>query len=220
MEGFLMFKKIAQNGFSLVEILVSLLVVSLTAVNITGLQQLIIEQNRDNVAHTEVIALANQKMNELLSYDNVASLDALVGISLPMETPGLTTFNLEWGVSSDLAEGDSIRTVTLQIKWEDSKGDELTYRYSEKINLAQSKAIIVESVLKANDFIYYEPKMGYKIGAFVVYNSELFKAINSVSASGTNNPESTPDNTPEDWESYGSINNTDLADNTDLAALF
>ena len=100
-----MLKTIDNRGFSLVEILVSLLVVSLTAVNITGLQKLIVEQNRDNVAHTEVISLANQKMNELLTYNNIASIDGLVDVSLPTETPGMTSFDLTWGVTSlDLAD--------------------------------------------------------------------------------------------------------------------
>ncbi|MFT4837032.1 MAG: type II secretory pathway pseudopilin PulG [Psychromonas sp.] len=211
MEGFLMFKNTAQNGFLLVEILVSLLIISLTAVNITGLQKLIVEQNRNNVAHTEVIALANQKVNQLLSYDNVARLDALVGINLPTETPGLTTFNLEWAVSSDLAESASMRTVTLQIKWEDSKGDELVYTYSEKINVTPSRAII-ESVLETNDVIYFNPKKRYKNKDFVIYNSELFEAKRNVSA--------TPETTSGDWESYGLINNKDLENDQNLAALF
>ncbi|PKH02471.1 hypothetical protein CXF72_11450 [Psychromonas sp. MB-3u-54] len=202
-----MFKKTAQNGFLLVEILVSLLIISLTAVNITGLQKLIVEQNRDNVAHTEVIALANQKMNELLSYDNVARLDALVGVNLPTEEPGLTTFNLEWAVSSDLADGASIRTVTLQIKWDDSKGDEQTYLYSEKINLAQSRAIILESELQTNDVFYFNPKLEYKQNAFVIYNSELFESQKHFSAGSATPPETGSG----DWESHGLITNSDLA---------
>ncbi|HEY7866608.1 MAG TPA: type II secretion system protein [Psychromonas sp.] len=230
-----MLKTIDNRGFSLVEILVSLLVVSLTAVNITGLQKLIVEQNRDNVAHTEVISLANQKMNELLTYNNIASIDGLVDVSLPTETPGMTSFDLTWGVTSlDLADagGADIRNIKLQIDWDDSKGDKRSYNYTELVNLAlllspssddptSREAAIVESFLETNDVIYFESKMGYKIGAFVIYNSELFQATKVFSA-GNGHPRDVdnPETISEGWKSYGSISNPELAKNPDLATLF
>lgn len=214
--------KIAHNGFLLVEILVSLFVVSLTAVNITGLQKLIVEQNRDNVAHTEVISLANQKMNELLSYENITQIDGL-NTHFTTATPGLTEFNLAWTVSPVPAESADMRTVTLKINWENSKGDELTYTYSEQVNLAlllspyngdpaSIAAVIVESVLKSKEVIYFDPNIDYKTGAFAIYNSELFQALGNVS--------STPGTTSGAWRSYGLIDNPELANNPDLAILF
>lgn len=230
-----MLKTAAHNGFSLIEILVSLLVVSLTAVNITGLQKLIVEQNRDNVAHTEVISLANQKMNELLTYDNIASIDGLVDVSLPTETPGMTSFDLAWGVTSlDPADaaGADIRNIKLQIDWDDSKGDKRTYTYSEQVNLAlllspynddpaSRGAAIVESAIETNDVIYFEAKMGYKKGAFVIYNSELFQATKVFSA-GNGHPRDVdnPETISDGWKSYGSISNPKLANNPDLVTLF
>lgn len=230
-----MLKTAAHNGFSLIEILVSLLVVSLTAVNITGLQKLIVEQNRDNVAHTEVISLANQKMNELLTYDNITKIDGLAAVSLPTETPGMTSFDLAWGVTSlDPADaaGADIRNITLQIDWDDSKGDKRTYTYSEQVNLAlllspynddpaSRGEDIVESVLETNNVIYFEAKMGYKKDAFVIYNSELFQATTNFSAGG-GQPRNVANPTvvSDGWKSYGSINNPDLANNSDLATLF
>ncbi|MFT6927095.1 MAG: hypothetical protein ACJAZP_002724 [Psychromonas sp.] len=223
------------HGFSLAEILVSLFVVSLTAVNITGLQKLIVEQNRDNVAHTEVIALANQKINELLTYNNITAIDGLADISLATETPGMTSFNLAWGVTAvDLgaAAGENIRNVKLQIDWDDSKGDKRSYDYTEQINLAlllspsgndptSMEAAIVESFLETNDVIYFEPKMGYKKGAFVIYNSELFQATEIFSA-GNGHPRDVdnPETVSDGWTSYGLIDNPELAKNPDLATLF
>jgi len=224
-----MLKKAAHKGFSLIEILVSLLVVSLTAVNITGLQKLIVEQNRDNVAHTEVITLANQKMNELLTYDNIAQIDGLSGVSLPAETPGMTSFSLAWDVTSlDLADaaGADIRNVKLQIDWDDSKGDGRTYTYSEQVNLAlllspYNAPSRVNSSLKSNDVIYFEPKMGYKTDAFVIYNSELFQTT-AVFSAGNGHPRDVdnPETISAGWKSYGLIDNPELANNPDLAALF
>jgi len=217
------------QGFSLVEILVSLLVVSLTAVNITGLQKLIVEQNRDNVAHTEVITLANRKMNELLTYDNITEIDGLADLSLAPQTPGMTSFDLAWEVTSlDLADaaGEDIRNIKLQIDWDDSKGDKRSYIHSEQVNLAlllspYDEQPTVESSLKSNDLIYFEPKIGYKKGAFVIYNSELFQATTGFSV-GNGHPRdvNNPETISNGWKSYGSINNAELAKNPDLAELF
>jgi len=224
-----MLKKTAHKGFSLIEILVSLFVVSLTAVNITGLQKLIVEQNRDNMAHTEVITLANQKMNELLTYDNITQIDGLAGVSLAPETPGMTSFDLTWGVTSlDLADaaGADLRNIKLQIDWEDSKGDKRSYIYSEQVNLAlllnpYNDEPTVESLLKSNDIIYFEPKMGYKADAFVIYNSELFQTTTVFSAgNGYPRDVDNPETISYGWKSYGLIDDPELAKNPDLEALF
>ena len=221
-----MAKRIDNSGFSLVEILVSLLVVSLTAVNITGLQKMIVEQNRDNVAHTQVIELANKKINELLTYQNVADIDGQDNVTLPPENPGMTRFDLAWGVTSlDASEeaGADIRNVTLQIGWDNAKGKKRSYVYSEQVNLAlllspssdnrtSREAAIIESFIETNDVIYFEPKMGYKKGAFVIYNSELFEATEVFSA-GNGHPRDVDNPTiaSDGWKSYGPIDNPELA---------
>lgn len=219
----------AVHGFSLVEILVSLLVVSLTAVNITGLQKLIVEQNRDNITHTEAIALANQKMNELLTYDNISNIDGLADLPLATETPGMTSFDLSWGVTSvDIADaaGADIRNIKLQIDWHDSKGEKRSYIYSEQVNLAlllspYKASPIVESLLKSNEIIYFEPQIKYKRGAFVIYNSELFQATKVFSAGGGYPRDiDNPALISSGWKSYGAIDNPELVKNSDLAMLF
>ncbi|WP_372881599.1 hypothetical protein [Psychromonas sp.] len=230
-----MVKTTANNGFSLVEILVSLFVVCLTAVSIVGLQTMIIEQNRDNLAHTEVIELADKKMSELLTYQNVASIDGLSNVSLPAEKSAQTSFDLTWGVTAlDAAEGAGadIRNVQLQIAWDGAKGDKRSYLYSQQINLAlllnpanndatAKQAAIIESFLGSSDVIYFEPKMGYKKGAFVIYNSELFETT-SVFSPGNSYPRdvANPAVVSAGWKSYGSIDNPALANRADLATLF
>ena len=220
-----MAKIIDNSGFSLVEILVSLLVVSLTAVNITGLQKMIVEQNRDNVAHTQVIELANKKINKLLTYQNVAEFDGQSNVSLPSKKIGMTHFNLAWEVSSlDASEkaGADIRNVTLHIGWDNAKGKARSYVYSKQVNLAlllspssdnstSREAAIIESFLDTNNVIYFEPKMGYKKGAFVIYNSELFKAT-EVFFVGNGHPRKVdnPTTASEGWTNYGPIDNPEL----------
>ncbi|MEH6452692.1 MAG: prepilin-type N-terminal cleavage/methylation domain-containing protein [Psychromonas sp.] len=225
-------------GFSLVEILISLLIVCLAAANISGLQKMIIEQNRDNVAHTEVIELANKKMNEVLSSENIASISALSGAEMISEQPGNTVFDMQWsisGLNNSYDAGENIRNVALDIAWDDSTGDRKNFVYTQQVNLARlltpeiyegisEDARILESFIESNEIIYFEDKMGYKKDAFVIYNSELFKAT-KVHAVGNGNPRDVTDPTllSEGWQSYGHIDKIDrdfLQDNPDLTTLF
>ncbi|MFT6984290.1 MAG: prepilin-type N-terminal cleavage/methylation domain-containing protein [Psychromonas sp.] len=221
------------SGFSLVEILVSLVVVSLAAANVFGLQKMVGEQNRNNVTHTAVIALATDKMEEVLKSASIDAVDLLNG-KTDSVTLGLseTKFNYKWliaGLGSEV--GDSIREVTLQISWEDAKGDAQTFTYSEQVNLnlelkggaawePTPPLDIIISLLETNDVIYFEPKMGYKKGSFVIYNSELYEAT-SVHSVGNGHPRDVADpNEDTGWKNYGPINNSELANNPDLATLF
>jgi len=221
------------SGFSLVEILVALVVVSLAAANVFGLQQMVTEQNRNNFAHTAVIELATNKMEEILKAENVDAVDLLNG-KTGIATLGLsaTEFNYQWLIAELGGEvGDSLRKVTLQIQWDDAKGDLQTFTYSEQVNLnlelkggaawePPPSLDIIISLLETNDVIYFEPKMGYKKGSFVIYNSELYEAT-SVHSVGNGHPRDVADpNVDTGWKNYGPINNPELANNPDLATLF
>ena len=224
------------KGFSLVEVLVSLVVVCIAAASITGLQQMVGKQNRDNFVHSAVLKLATEKMEEVLQYDLVADIEKLSERppqKITEEQTG-TELILRWDVVTPdpvYDAGTDLRDVKLQIDWLDSKGDPLTFTYSELINLtrlldqngdpAAAEAAIIESFLKTNDVIYFEPKMGYKKGSFVIYNSELFEAT-AVHDVGNGHPRDVdnPSAVADGWKSYGSIDNPALVDNKELATLF
>jgi len=229
------------KGFSLVEILVSLFVVSMAAVNITGLQQMVGGQNRDNFTHSAVLKLATEKMEEVLQFKQVTELEALPSLC-SKEDPCVVTdeqtntpLGLVWEVATLAAAynaGADLREVKLQIDWQDSKGDQQVFTYSEQINLAQLlrpngggpasvEAAIIESFLKTNEVIYFEPKMGYKQGSFVIYNSDLYQAT-AIHSVGNGHPRNiaNPAVDSEGWTYIGSIDNKELAKNSDLKTLF
>ncbi len=226
----------AGQGFSLVEVLVSLVVVCIAAANITGLQQIIAQQNRNNFVHSAVLKLATEKMEEVLQYQLVSDIEKLSqqpAYTL-IEQQTQTELLLQWRIAAPhavYAAGVNVRDVQLQISWQGGQGETQSFTYSEQVNLSQllnpqdaqaaAQAAIVESFFKSNELLYFEPKIGYKKGAFVIYNSELFKAT-AVHAAGNGQPRNVaaPTVVADGWKSYGLIDDPALADNPELADLF
>ena len=216
-----------KSGFSLVEILVSLLVVSLAAVNISGLQKMVGEQSRDNFTHSAVLALATEKMEEVLESEAVTDIDALHNSEESL-TLGFTTFDLHWAVtalSSTLNAGADIRDVALQVSWNDAQGDLKSVTYSEQVNLAlpfntagAGPAPSTVSVIGKYDVLYFEPKMGYKRDAYVIYNDQLFQAtaVHQLGNGDTIRDVIPPINTDgtvnSGWANLGPVDNPALLD--------
>ena len=254
-------KKYNAQGFSLVEILVALFIVSMASASVYGLQKMVIEQNRDNVAYKASIELATEKMANVLRLDliddtevdtdgNIVSngiIDAVCDFNGKTENviKGMTTFGLSWTVVRlDLAPGsnctqevfesdagDTLFEVEIAITWKGATNQVNTYNYIEQINpfLILSGASgsdpngianIIVSLLNSNNVIYFEPKMGYKKDAFVIYNSELFQASKPYKV-GNGHPRDVgvPDIDDGTWVSFGLINDPALLENVEVATL-
>ena len=224
-----------KEGFSLLEILVSLFIVSFTAVNIVGLQQMISGQNRDRFTYSAVLGLAAEKMETVLQYPLVADVEALDGLKETITTTQPETqLTLRWDVTKPSATynaGGNLRDVGLQIDWCDSKRQWQTFVYNQQINLnrllnsnsntKEEVAVIVESCFDQNDVIYFEAKTDYKKGTFVIYNSELFEALTAQSSeNGPPRDRAFPTIVSDAWKSYGLIDSSVLADNAALETLF
>lgn len=239
-----------KNGFSLVEILVSLFVVSLTAVSISGLQKMVGDQNRNNFAHTAVVELTTEKFEEVMKLKTITKIDAL-DASTAIQTIGLTSFDLLWSVAPVIGGGDDIRTVGLNITWNDAIGDEQTLIYSEQISLAMLLDAYgddtgdgfentIDNLLNTNKVGYFEANMGYKNDAYIIYNSQLFHstAVHSVGNGGGDARAIDPPITYDDYTVGQSVDenqtvngdriatvsagweNLGRIDNADLASLF
>ena len=175
-------------GFSLVEILVSLFVVSLAAVNITGLQKLVGEQNRDNFSHIFVIELVSDKFEEVMQYNELQDVINLNGSSSSFRSKG-TNFDFKWVVK--MVEGaptsSSVREVSMIVTWSNATGDLQVFTHQQQISFAMlSKEgadsgfpYTVANLLGTNKVKYFEPKIGYKKDAYVIYDSQLFQAIDT-----------------------------------------
>lgn len=217
-------------GFSLVEILVSLFVVSIAAVNISGLQKMVGEQNRDNFTHTAVIELATEKFEEVMDFESIAEVDLLHDADIITVDVDHSHFSLDWTVTAVTGAGDDIREVALGISWKDATDSTQTFIYSEQISLSMLLQggggrsggewdYTIPNLLGTNKVNYFEPKMGYKNGSYVIYNSQLFKATSVHSVGSGQQRDVEPPVTYNEgaevvsngWENLGSIDNSELA---------
>jgi prepilin-type N-terminal cleavage/methylation domain-containing protein len=225
----LFLSKSKAQGFSLIEILISLFIVSLAAVNMAGLQQVIATQQQDNIIHSDVISVATAKMEKVL---NLATLDDLMAIDGITET-GIKINNSELIVDWQVSDvSDNFKTVSMQISWQNAQGKNEHFTYSKQVNLAlvfsslpetvnsDQLAAIIPSVLTNNQVLYFEPQMGYETGSFVIYDSYLYQTTKPYIA-GNDYPHSLDSlDENEGWLSYGAIDNPDLVHNSDIATYF
>lgn len=229
-----------KEGFSLIEVLVSLVVISLTALNLAVIQKKVSDQQRDNITHSYVISLATEKMEEVLSMTSVADLIAKDSTAETGFVVGHTSFNILWRVdtySSPINVGIDLKEVAMDISWIDATGNTQYFTYSRYVNLAlilsgasgdknsNQSAAIIASELATTEVLYFEPHTGYKEGAFVIHNSYLYEATSDHSG-GNGYPRIITDSssgnqtTSDGWLSYGRIDNPDLVNNSDLSTLF
>ncbi|MCK5818377.1 MAG: prepilin-type N-terminal cleavage/methylation domain-containing protein [Psychromonas sp.] len=159
-------------------------------------------------------------------------------------TKGMTTFGLVWTVSRlDVAvgsncntfvferhAGDTLFEVQIAITWKSATGQVRSYNYIEQINpflilsgLSESDpngvADIVVSLLNSNNVIYFEPKMGYKKGAFVIYNSQLYQATKPYKLGNGHPRDVDTPNADGTWQSFGLVNDPALLENIQLVTL-
>lgn len=218
-------------GFSLVEILISLLVVSLAAVNISGLQKMVADQNRDNFSHTSVIEIVTERLEEVMQVDDMQDIVDLDGDVLTYTSRG-TEFTLTWDIQlvSGASSTSPVRDVEVAVGWLDAKGDAQTFTYSRVISLpmllegaggqgGEEFSSLIPNLLNTNTVDYFQSKKGYKKGAYVIYNSQLFEATSVHSVGNGQQRDVTP---PIDTDGVVASGWLDLGriDNADLAQLF
>ena len=231
------------KGFSLVEILVSLIIVSLAAVNITGLQKKIAEQQRNNIAHAAVLSIATKKMETALSFETVDQLILMNNVSEILTDDVIGEITIDWQVIN-MDEMNSLmgdfKKIILTISWVNESTQTQSFNYSSEINLGSLLSIastldsaskieqvssIIPSTLNTNEVIYFEPNMNYKAGAFVIFDSYLYQTTRSYVA-GDEPPHSglDPDSglieIGEGWQSFGLVNNPELANMVGLSTEF
>ncbi|WP_181817770.1 type IV pilus modification PilV family protein [Psychromonas sp. B3M02] len=178
------------QGFTFVEILVSLIVISLTALNMSGLQIKIAQQQNKNIAHAQAISLASTKLEGLLKINDV---DDLLALHQQVETDitlASSVFSIEWEIKSvadDFNANNQFKEINLHVSWSNSLGEVEGVVYSQQINMASILSEQFEQQVKKgfsnivapsttlNEILYFDPNKTYQVGDFVIYNSHLYQ---------------------------------------------
>jgi len=227
------------SAFSLVEILIALIVVSLTAVNMHGLQNKVAQQQRQNIAHALALSIATEKMEKLLSLNNTSELNNISEFNSPENTQA--EYSINWNIKTigeEYAAGDNFKEVALTMNWLNAQGGHQIFKHSQQVSFnpvisnqtesdhyGQLPNLIVSS-LTNHEMIYFEENKNYKKGDFVISDSYLYQATGNYSAlKGSKpsimvDPETGNQISAEGWLSYGQVNNQNLSNNSDLAVLF
>ena len=219
----------AVHGFTFVEILVSLMVVSLTALNMSGLQIKIAQQQRNNIAHALAISLATSKLEALLQVDNPQHLLDLHNqeeTDIPLAN---ALFSIKWEVASvanDFNANNQFKEINLHVSWSNHLGSVQRVVYSQQINLVtliseqfeqQVEALLPPMIvpnIAINEMLYFDPNKAYQAGDFIIYNSHLYQA-NGLYSKDSVPPSSIDSSNHEQigWSSYGRIDQLSLFDN-------
>lgn len=219
-------------GFSLVEILVSLFVVSLAAANISGLQKVVGDQNRDNFSHSAVVGMVTERFEKVMQESDIQEVIDLHGTTSTYVNRG-TEFTLAWNIETVVGAvvNSPIRDVQLSVSWPDATGETQNFVYSEQISLSMllkgagagdgsDFPYVIPNLLDTTKVNYFESKMGYKQDAYVIYDSQLFHTTKVHNVGNGQQRDIAPPVTYTDgvavvsdgWESMGRIDNADLAD--------
>ncbi len=217
--------KYLQLGFSLLEILVSLMIVSLVAVNISGLQKLVADQSRDNFSHASVIALVTEQFETIMQLNSFQDLINLSGTSVEYPIRG-TLFTLTWQVKkiSGASDNSLVRHVEACITWSDAIGETQIFTYAEQISQAMLLAgdsksndtdfpYMIPNLLNTTKVGYFESNMSYQQDAYVIFDSQLFQASDSHPLNGeySSAPSNTSGEISAGWVKLGTIDDHALA---------
>ena len=233
-------KKAKNNGFSLIEILIALIVVSLTAVNITGLQKKVTDQQRDNIARTGMMSLVAGKMEQVLSLADINQLSDLHNVSETDIDVANTNFSVSWAIADVAAgfdHGGDFKQVMMEVSWLNAQGEVEDFTHAQQVNLtlltsetnnassSNPYAKKIASSIGLNEFIYFQPKLEYQQGAFVIHDSYLYQASADYAMDLEHphlitDPDTGITSASEGWIGFGVIDDPTLSSNDDLAELF
>ena len=215
-------------GFSLVEVLVALFVVSLSAVNISGLQKLVSDQSRNNFSQTTVLNLAKKRIEEIMLLSDIQKLEDLDGTaSIHIEKGVQFTFIYKINLTSGAVSSSPIRDVALQVLWTNSTGGTQLYTYSQQVLLdlllqgaGADHTIfpyVIPNLLNTTQVKHFEATGTYKKDAYVIYNSQLLQATSDhsldIDQQGEVEPPINKDGSiVNGWQRLGQIDEPNLAD--------
>lgn len=121
------------DGFSLIEVLVSLVILSVGLIGMAKFQAAVLKGGSDSQARSEAVTIAQSKLEELKSfstlaaYNNIESSAALIteaannGNTLEFSVAGTSAnYNVDWSITENTAP--DYLEISVTVAWNDSVG--------------------------------------------------------------------------------------------------
>lgn len=135
-----------KNGFGIIEILITLGVLSVGILGIIILQSLIVTQSQDNKRTNEAFSIAQSRIEEMRNYTSRASNTTEFDALYP-NTSGFQNNTAILGVSAAFTRTESITTVTdvknlaVNVAWNSPDGISRSVRLSTKLSFISPRSV-------------------------------------------------------------------------------
>jgi len=134
------------SGFGLIEILVTLGVLSVGILGVTTLHGVIARQSNDNKARSEALNIAQSRIEDMRNYTNAAG--SVTGFNdLYDDTVGFENATAIEGISTDFTRSESITTtgtmkdVVVQVAWQDVSSVTQTVSLSTEFSFVSPRKV-------------------------------------------------------------------------------
>lgn len=167
-------------GFGLIEILVTLGVLSVGILGVTTLHGVIARQSSDNKARSEALNIAQSRIEDMRNYTNAAG--SITGFNtLYSDTTGFGNAANITGISTDFVRTESIATagtmkdVTVRVAWTDPSGVAQSVSLATEFSFVSPRKV-GDSALEASEEKVDSPTGRARLGDGTVTDEQLADA--------------------------------------------
>lgn len=177
------------SGFGLIEILVTLGVLSVGILGVTTLHGVIARQSSDNKARSEAMSIAQSRIEDMRNYTNAAG--SVTGFnSLYSDTTGYGNSTNITGISADFVRTENIATVgtvkevAVMVAWMDNRNVRQSVNLNTEFSFVSPRKV-GDSALESSEEKVASPTGRAKLGDGTVTDEQLADADTQDNNDGT-----------------------------------
>lgn len=127
---------VSQKGFGMVEVLISMAVVSFGLLGVAKLQSNMMTSSAESKTRTEALYAANQKIEELRSFTDLSIYNGIVSNSDTVTANSGSNANLArtWTITDVVSP--NYKTITVNVTWTDSKNSTKSVSMTSYISMS------------------------------------------------------------------------------------
>jgi len=116
-------QQIQNRGFTLIEALVALLILSIGLLGLARYQSVTLKSSGDTKARTEALAIAEQTIEQLRNFSTEAAFDAIASDTMGTAVTGSNAVFTPTWVVSNFTTPAQYKQIVVTVTWNDSSGN-------------------------------------------------------------------------------------------------